>query len=187
VDGQLADWGGIAPLDLHEGSQPGGDLRTAFDGQNLYLAFTVPTFDITEAKQSGFTDEVQIGLARRMSDTDFGSDLLRLGLNRDRPQVWDRTPGHDPAATLPGVERGCRTEAARTTYEIAIPLRLLKKLKAGAGSRLILDLSFPVPDRGTQSQEPSEPSLNTFAYRVRYGSDSLLPVYFVGLNLERKR
>jgi hypothetical protein len=66
-------------------------------------------------------------------------------------------------------------------------LRLLKHLKIGAESRLILDLSFPVPDAGADAAEPPDPRANTFAYRVRYGNDSLVPVHFVELTLERKR
>jgi hypothetical protein len=67
------------------------------------------------------------------------------------------------------------------------PLRLLKSLKAGEGSRLVLDLSFPAPENVAEAMEPPEPNVNTFSYRVRYGSDSLVPVHFVELNLQRKR
>ena len=59
-------------------------------------------------------------------------------------------------------------------------------MKAGAESGLILDLSFPVPDGGVDTPEPPDPGANTFAYRVRYGNDSLIPVHFVALTLERK-
>jgi hypothetical protein len=52
---------------------------------------------------------------------------------------------------------------------------------------LILDLSFPVPDGGADVMEPRDPNVNTFAYRVRYGNDSLVPVYFIELTLERKK
>jgi hypothetical protein len=53
--------------------------------------------------------------------------------------------------------------------------------------RLILDLSFPAPDGGENAPETSTPSANTFAYRVRYGNDCLIPVDFVELRLEPKR
>jgi len=187
LDGRLTDWGGIPTLKLGGNSPPDAELRSFHDGQNLYLALTVPEFEVAEAKESGFSDEVQIGMARRLSDTDFGGDLLRLGFNSDTQEARDTTPGHQREAAIPGAKSVCRTEDCRTTYEIALPLRLLKSLKAGEGSRLILDLSFPVPDSDSRSQEPAEPKVNTFNYRVRYGSDSLVPVYFVELNLENKR
>ena len=50
----------------------------------------------------------------------------------------------------------------------------------------MLDLSYPVPDGGTMANEPTTPVVNTFTYRIRYGSDSLVPVHFVELNFERK-
>jgi hypothetical protein len=187
LDGQLADWTGVPALKLEEGAAPAAELRSGYDAQNLYLALTVPTFETAEAKELGFSDEVQIGMARRLSDTDFGSDLLRLGFNCDTPEARDRTPGPKPGAVLPGAKSVCWIGGHQTIYEIAIPLRLLKSLKAGAGSRLILDLSFPVPDDGVGAKEPAEPGVNTFSYRIRYGSDSLVPVHFVELNLERQR
>jgi Calcineurin-like phosphoesterase len=187
LDGRLADWSSVPALKLDEGSAPGAELRSGYDAQNLYLALTVPAFETAEARELGFSDEVQIGMARRWSDTDFGSDLLRLGFNSGTPEAVDRTPGPKTGAVLPGAKSVCRTEGQQTTYEITIPLRLLKNLKAGAGSRLVLDLSFPVPDSGTGTKEPPDPGVNTFSYRIRYGSDSLVPVHFVELNLERQR
>jgi hypothetical protein len=186
LDGKLLDWEGIPALKLGEDSQPEAELRSCYDARNLYLALTVPKFEADEAKESGFSDEIQMGMARRLGDTDFGGDLLRLGFNSDAKEARDRTPGRKAEAAIPGAKSVCRTEELRTTYEIGMPLRLLKGLKAGEGSRLILDLSFPVPEQGAENKEPSEPSVNTFSYRIRYGSDSLVPVYFVELNLQRK-
>jgi Calcineurin-like phosphoesterase len=187
LDGRLADWGGVSALKPGEGSLPDAELRSGYDAQNLYLALTVPAVDPGEARELGFSDELQIGMARRLSGTDFGSDLLRLGFNSGTPEAVDRTPGPKTGAVLPGTKSVCRTDGHQTTYELAIPLRLLKNLKAGAGSRLVLDLSFPVPDSGTGTNEPPDPVINTLSYRVRYGSDSLVPVHFVELNLERQR
>jgi len=187
LDGKLADWDQVPVLRLGKDSQPQAELRSSYDAQNLYLAVSVPRSDVDEAKESGFSDEVQIGMARRRSDTDFGGDLLRLGLNSNSEKVTDRTPGRKAEGAIPGVRSVCRAEALRATYEIAIPLRLLKSLKANEGGRFILDLSFPVPEEATETEEPSEPSVNTFSYRIRYGSDSLVPIYFVELNLQRKR
>ncbi len=185
LDGRLAEWGNVPALKLGGGSLPEAELRSCHDSETLYLALSVPTFDAAEAKELGFSDEVQIGMARRLSSTDFGRDVLRLGFNSDSKEARVRTPGSKTRTALPGAKSAVRTEGRQTTYEIAIPLRLLKNLKAGAGGSLILDLSFPVPDGG--SQEPPEPGVNTFSYRIRYGNDSLAPVYFVELNLERKR
>ncbi len=185
LDGQLADWAGVPALKLDQGATP-AELRSVYDAQNLYLALTVPAFETSEAKELGFSDEVQIGMARRLSGADFGSDLLRLGFNSDTREAHNRTPGTKTGAVLSGAECVCRTESQQTIYEIAIPLRLLKHLKAAAGSHLVLDLSFPMPD-GAGTAETPEPGINTFAYRVRYGSDSLVPVYFVELNLERRQ
>jgi hypothetical protein len=185
LDGTLADWEGIPALNLGAGPKPEAELRTCFDAQSLYLAVTVPKCD-QEAKESGFSDDIQIGLARPINGG-FGGDLLRLGFNSELPEAKDRTPGRKAEAMIHGTKCVSRTEGLRTTYEISLPLHLLKGLKAGEGSRLVLDLSFPVPEREGETAGTSEPSANTFSYRVRYGGDSLVPVYFVELNLEHKR
>jgi hypothetical protein len=186
LDGQLADWEGIPSLKLGQGPQSGAELRACFDAANLYLAVVVPTAK-AEEEELGFRDDLQVGLARRISDTDFGADFLRLGFSSNTLEARNRTAGRKAEGPVPGVKSTCRIEGGRTSYEIAIPLRLLKHLKTGAESRLILDLSFPVPDGGADATEPLDPSANSFAYRVRYGNDSLVPVHFIELNLERKR
>jgi Calcineurin-like phosphoesterase len=187
LDGQLADWEGIPSLKLGQGPKTGAELRACCDAATLYLAVTVPTVELGEAEELGFKDDLQVGMARRLSDTDFGADFLRLGFSRAVREAMNRTPGRNTEGAIPGVKSACRSEGGRTSYEIAVPLRLLKHLKAGAESRLVLDLSFPAPDGGADLMEPPDPAVNTFAYRVRYGSDSLVPVHFIELNLERKR
>jgi hypothetical protein len=186
VDGTLTDWRGAAFLKLGERLEPEAELRSCFDTQNLYLALTVPKCDDDETKESGFSDEIQIGVARPLNGTDFGADVLRLGINSNAPEVKDRTPGHKGEVAIPGVKSASRSAGAQTTYEICLPFRLIKGLKASGGSRLVLDLAFPVPDRGAEPAQAEGPSVNTFSFRVRYGSDSLVPIYFVELNLERK-
>jgi hypothetical protein len=186
LDGKLADWEGVPLLALGGGADPEAELRSSYDGQNLYLALTVPKCDPDEVKELGISDEIQIGMARSVGNTGFGGDLLRLGFNSDAREAKDRTPGRKTVAVVRGVKSVWRTEGSQTTYEISLPLRLLKDLKVGEGSRLMLDLAFPVPEGGG-AQEPAEPGINTFSYRVRYGSDSLVPVYFVELALQRKR
>ncbi len=183
----MPDWGLVPVLRLGEGSAMAAGLRSGYDATNLYLALTVPKFDSGEAKELGFSDEVQIGMARWLNDRAFSSDLLRMGLNADLKQAMDRTPGMKAAAILNGTTSACRTQGQQTTYELAIPLRLFKRLNVEAGGRLMLDLSFPVPEEVSEAKAVAAPGVNTFSFRVRYGSDSLAPVYFVELNLEKKR
>ncbi len=186
LDGRLGDWAGVPKLNLGEATS-GGELASCHDEQNLYLAMTLPAADAEEVEEIGFSDEVQIGLARRLSGTDFGGDQLRLGFHSDSREVRDRTPGHKTESKIPGARIFSRAEGLRKTYEVAIPLRLLKGVNATPGNRVVMDISFPVPDSRPESTEPANPRANSFAYRIRYGSDSLVPVYFVELNLERRR
>ena len=185
VDGQLGDWEGIPLLGLAQ--DPKAKIRACCDAANLYLAVTVPTVKPTEDEDVGFRDDLQIGMARRLSDTDFGPDFLRLGFACATQQVWNRTDGRKTEGLIPGVGFACRPQGDETSFEISVPRRLLSHLRSGAGGHLILDLSFPVPGGEANGPEPINPPPNTFAYRVRYGNDSLIPVDFVELNLERKK
>jgi calcineurin-like phosphoesterase family protein len=184
--GQLADWEGVPSLKLGQSPKLGAELRASYDAANLYLAVDVPLAKSEEEEELGFPDDLQIGFARRLSNTDFGADLLRLGLSSTTAEAQNRTAGRKFEGPVPGVTSTCRTEGGRTSYEIAIPLRLLKHPKAGTEDRLILDLCFALPDGGADATEPADPTVNTFAYRVRYGNDSLVPVHFIELTLERK-
>lgn len=184
IDGTLSDWEGVPVLKLGEGARSRAELRSCYDAQSLYLALSVPAIEDDEVKELGFSDELQIGLARPLSATEFGGDLLRLGCNPSSTEPKDRTPGHNPVVPLVGCKSVARRVGQQTSYEIAVPLRLLKSLKPAPGGRVILDLSFPVPEL---EPEAKEPDINTFSYRVRYGSDSLVPVYYVELNLKRMR
>ena len=187
LDGKLSDWEGTSALKLAEGTAVEAELRSCYDAQTLYLAFRVPTVDTEEAKELGFSDSFQIGIARLVSPTEFGSDLLRLGFNTGTSEPIDRTPGHKPGTVVPGVRSVSRFLNGHTNYEIAIPLRLLNRLRPGPDKRLMLDLSFLVPGTGAEAEEPLDPKPNTFSYRVRYGSDSLVPIYFIELNLQSQR
>lgn len=187
LDGQLVEWTKTPALKLGRISPQEAELRACYDAQYLYLALTVPAFDADEVKEMGFSDEVQIGIARRANDTDFTGDFLRLGLDSDLREVRNRTPGRKGEAVLPGARLVCSTPGPFKCYEVAVPLRLLRPSKGGSGSHLILDLSFPVADGGPETSEPAEPAANTFSYRIRYGSDSLVPVHFVELDFGPKR
>jgi hypothetical protein len=187
LDGQLADWEGIPSLKLGQDPKQAGEIRTRYDGATLYLAVTVPTVMAEEDEELGFKDDLQIGMAHGLSDTDFGADFLRLGFGCTSQEVQNRTAGRKKEGVVPGVKCFCRVRGGRASYEIAVPLRLVKGVKAGAEGRLILDLSFQVPDGGVDVPEPLDPTANTFAYRVRYGIDSLIPVHFIELTLQPRK
>jgi hypothetical protein len=72
----------------------------------------------------------------------------------------------------------------RAVYEFSLPLRLLKGMHAGPGHTVVADVSFPITENDIEVD--SEPPANTFSYRVRFGNDSLVPVYFVELSFENK-
>ena len=187
LDGQLADWGGLPLVKLGQDPRQAAEIRTCYDATTLYLAVTVPTVMAAEEDEVGFKDDLQIGMAHRLSNADFGADFLRLGFDCAGREIWNRTAGRKKEGPVAGVKFVCRAEGGRTSYEIAVPLRLVKGVKAGVGGRLVLDLSFPVPDSGVDVPEPPDPKANTFAYRVRYGNDSLIPVHFVELTLGSKQ
>lgn len=186
LDGQLGEWGTVPLLKLGTSSSRVADLRACYDAEYLYLALAIPAFDADEAREVGLSDEVQIGMSRRANDTDFTGDFLRLGLDSDTREVRNRTPGRKGEATLPGAKLVCSVEDNFKCYEVAVPLRFLKPPKTGRTGNLVLDLSFPVPDGDPGTGEPTDPNANTFAYRIRYGSDSLVPVHFVELNFGPK-
>src|ERR1019366_8792653 len=98
-------------------------------------AVTVPTVKAEEDEELGFRDDLQVGLSRRLGNSDFGPDFLRLGFSGTTPTIWNRTAGRKTEGTVPGVHSTCRTADGRASYAIAIPLQLLKHPKAGAVSR----------------------------------------------------
>ncbi|HWW00941.1 MAG TPA: metallophosphoesterase [Candidatus Acidoferrum sp.] len=184
LDGQLGDWEGVPSLILSNRSSAEAQLRAFNTDETLYLAVTIPTVKAAEEDESAVIDDLQIGIARRLDDTGFSGDFLRLGFSGGIRGARNASPGRNAKARVPGVSSASGVEGDRTNYEIAIPLRLLKHVRPGADGGLVLNLSFRAPDGpGTQ---PPEPQANTFAYRVRYGGDALLPVYFVELNLEKR-
>lgn len=187
LDGQLEDWEGIPRLKLGQGPKTTAELRASCDRANLYLAVTVPTVEAAEDEDVGFRDDLQLGMAHRLSGVDFGPDFLRLGFACVTHQVWNRTDGRKTEELMTSVRFACRPEGEQTSFEISLPRRLLHRIGPHADGHLILDLSFPVPDVEANGPEPINPRANTFAYRVRYGNDSLIPIDFVELNLERRK
>ena len=186
LDGRLTDWEGVPFLALG-GSRLEPELRARHDGRNLYLAITVPAAQLDDDDEIVFSDDLQVGFAERLDDVDFAGDSLRLGLSRSSRKATDRNPGKKKISTVPGVTSVCRTEGVRSSYEIAVPIRLLKGVNRDKEGRLVLNLSYPVPDLGPETEEPAAPRENSFSYQVRYGGASLVPVHFVELALERKK
>lgn len=184
LDGTLEDWGEVAKLSLRESGRPDAQLRSCHDAENLYLAVTIPAVQPNDEDE--MPDELQIGMARRLSDTDFGSDFLRLGFSSASHEARNRTPGRRRNTVVPGIKSICRTETGRRTFEIAVPLRFLKHAISNDEPHLVVNLSFRLPDPVKDGTEPAEPEKNSFYYSVRYGTDSLLPVHFIELNLSRK-
>lgn len=169
LDGLLADWGNVPSLTLGGGDKPEAVLRSCHDAQNLYLAVTVPKVDDEEVKEVGFSDELQIGFARALGESEFGGDQLRLGFNADTPEAKDRTPGRKVESLVSGTGCVCHSEGERTAFEIQLSLNLIKGVKPGEGGRLVLDLSFLLPEQEAEDSGKAEPNVNTFAYSVRYG------------------
>jgi hypothetical protein len=187
LDGNISDWDEVPRLKLEDRAQLRTELRSCYDATTLYLLFSIPTFEAAESRELGFSDELQIGIARPVSETEFGPDLLRLGFNAAVPGAKDRTPGHKPGAAIRGTKCVATPINGKTFYEIAIPWGLIDISKPRPGNRVMLDLSFLAPEPESDAGEDPEPAPNTLSYRVRYGNDSLVPVHFVELNLEPNR
>jgi len=187
LDGRLEDWAGVPPLELPAGGVPEATVRALHDGEHLYLAFTVPAPPAAEGVDPFFRDDLQVGIAERLTATEFGPDRIRLGFVRAGlpGEARDRTPGHKPGDVLPGVRGACRTDKDQTTYEIAVPAVLLERVKAREGGWLVLNLSYFVPEAESAGPATAEARPNSFSYQVRFGGgNALSPVHFIELFLE---
>ncbi len=187
LDGQLEDWSAIPSLALGQASGQTARVQACHDSQNLYLALTMPSASQEAKEESIFPDDLQLGFARRLTETSFSGDFLRLGLSCGVSAARNRTPGSSSSAMVPGIRSVCRQEGTTSYYEVIVPLRFLKHRAAGIPNQWVLNLAFLAPEKETDSQLPSEPSLNSFAYEVRYGADALVPLHFLELQLEPKR
>ncbi|HVV73388.1 MAG TPA: hypothetical protein VHI52_18085, partial [Verrucomicrobiae bacterium] len=187
VDGDGSDWAEVPGIKLPGGGLFQTELRSCYDARMLYLLVRIPAFETAEAKELGFADEVQLGFSRPVSETEFGSDLLRLGLNLSGVEAKDRTPGHRPGSSIQGTRCVTGQMGGQNCYEIALPWRLIENLRPRAGNRVMLDLSFLAPEPESEAGDGPEPAPNTLSYRVRYGNDSLVPVHFLELNLQANR
>jgi|GEM_PF-642759 len=183
LDGKLSEWTQIPSLTLGNNPAAPTQVQALHDRENLYLAVTLPrrSGDAAGAEEA-FPDDLLIGIAARVNESEFGRDLIRLGFSRQgtSTEVHDRPPSQKPETRAPGVRAASRLVADRITFEAAIPLKLAGK------TRLVLSLSAPVAERAADTSESEDLNRNTFAYQVRYGGDSLIPLYFVELVLERK-
>lgn len=181
LDGDFTDWGQAAILTLDQASLQ-AQVRSCYDRQNLYLAIAVPT---VVAEEDASSDDLQLGIARRLNESAFGGDFLRMGFNHGSAEARNRAPRQKHAAIVPGVRCSSLRTAERTQFEIAVPLRLLRHIGPGAENRPVIDLSYRVPANGHPDADPAEPRVNSFSYRVRYGVDALVPVHFIELTLGR--
>lgn len=183
LDGSLEDWGTVTRFPLSFGSKEQAEVRSCYDRENLYFAITVPT---AEAEQEeGSSDDLQLGIARRLNETSFGGDFLRMGFSFGNSDARNRTPNQKRALFVPGVRSSSSREGDWTHFEISVPLRLLRPLRPGSDNRLVFDLSFRIPPKAGEQAETDEPAVNSFSYRVRYGSEALVPVHFIELKLGR--
>ena len=191
LDGKLTEWTQIPVLALNHGPRAPALVQALHDRENLYLAITAAQRTVKageEEAEEAFPDDLVLGLAVRANESEFGRDLIRLGFTRSgsTTEVRDRTPGQKPETRVPLVKAASRLVGGRITFEAAIPLKLLGPLKSPGQTHFVMSLSAPVADATTTSGAAEEFAPNTFAYQVRYGGDSLIPLHFVELVLERK-
>jgi hypothetical protein len=190
IDGELGDWAGVPVLVLNAAGVPEAKVRAFHDGQDLYFAITVPTPPGAEGTNPFFRDELQVGFGERLTDTEFGPDRLRLGFLRagQTLETMDRTPGRSAGDAIPGVRGAFRTDGELTTYEIAVPDALLRRVEAGRNGRLVVNLSYFLPDSGPGGAASVHPRPNSFAYQVQFGGgDDLSPAHYLEVVLERPK
>lgn len=183
LDGHLSEWHEVPVVSLGRAKSPDARIQMLHDPDYLYLVVNVPGLDAEAKEESAFPDDLQIGLARRLNQTDLGGDFLRLGFEADASTARSRTPGSRSGTIVPGVRSAARSDGGRTTFEMAIPLRFMKRPRLNSSEHLILNLSYPLPDHEVEAHDTPVPIENTFSYQVRYGSDSLVPVHFIELEL----
>ena len=112
-----------------------------------------------------------------------------LGAAGDQPfrSLAIRAPvaaGPRRSRTSSGEKAASRAADGRQTFELALPKTLLPRNRAAAEKRLVMSLSFLVPDCG--DDEPEKPGPGSFSYQVRYGGDAFVQVNFVELILLTK-
>src|SRR5207249_2088041 len=183
VDGHIGEWAGTNLIRLSGSGKAAASLQCVHDAKALYLAVDVPASESPLNEDSAFRDLLQLGFAARVGDTGFGGETLRIGLvtNGAGVEVGDRTPGHGFGKGLSGVKAASRTAGRRRTFELSLPKTLLPRNRDAAEKRLVMSISFPVPERG--DAEPEEPGPGSFSYQVRNGGDAFVPVNFVELIL----
>ena len=146
---------------------------------------------IQEEEAEASADDLLIGLAVRLNDTDFAGDKLRLGLTQEglNTVVRDRTPGHSPGTVVKEFKAVGRRQDDRIIFEAAIPRSLISRVRGAVEDRLVLSLSFPSAAAPAEQIAPEArgSDRNSFAYQVRFGGDALIPIYFVELQFESNR
>ena len=189
LDGKLLEWTQAPSLTLGNKAAAPTQVQAVHDRENLYLAVTSTRYSgDAEGAEDAFPDDLIVGIATRVNESEFGRDLIRLGFScrGTSTEVHDRTPGQKPDTRVPGVKAVSRLVDDRITFEAAIPLGRLAPLKPAGNTRLVLSLSAAVGESAPDASESAGLSRNTFSYQVRYGGDSLVPLHFVELVFERK-
>jgi hypothetical protein len=186
LDGKFQDWSEVNWISLGQGREWQARFSSSLDDQNLYLALSIPVVDTEETEELGFMDELELGFARGGGKTDFHNSFLRFGFKSGSPETWDRAAGRKREQTASGIKMYRRESGLQKCLELAIPLRLLGQGRTLSGDRIVMDVSFPIPEERVSDTDSAAPPANTLSYRVRYGSDSLVPVSFIELKLGPK-
>jgi hypothetical protein len=191
LDGSLREWNTAPLLRLPNSTDSSAEVRALQDRQHLYLAISVPaTRRSGEEEEEASADDLLIGIAGRLNETDFGGDKLRLGISQEEggTVVRDRTPGHAPGAVLRGLQAVGRLVDGRYCFELSIPRALLSRGRGSMEDRLVLSLSFPgAMPRTAATIDPPDGDRSSFSYQVRFGGEALVPIFFVDLRLESAR
>jgi hypothetical protein len=189
LDGSLREWTQAKALRLGASELASADVRALQDWQHLYLAISVPAArEIQQEEEEASADDLLIGMAVRLNQTDFAGDKLRLGLSLEgrNTVIRDRTPGHSAGAVVRDFKAAGRLEDGRICFEIAIPRSVITRVRGAMEDRLILSLSFPSAAPPTELPAPDARGAdrNSFSYQVRFGGDALVPIYFVEIKLD---
>jgi len=189
-DGDLSDWAAVPIVVLGAAPNARIEVQAQHTREALRLAITAP-IRTTEAaeEEEAFPDDLVVGIAGRLNQTEFSRDLLRVGFTQQgrATQVRDRTPGQRPETPMPGVRAASHVEGNRRAFELVVPHKLLAGIRSAGKNHLVVSVSAPVEPIAAALGENGAPPRNSFAYQVRYGGDTLIPVYFIDVLLEPRR
>jgi len=138
INGDLSDWAGLAPIRLPEDgtvkmsgyggpSDLSGDVRIAYDAQNIYVSaqMTDDVFDQTENEANTWKgDSLQFAISRGAPGESLESYEFTISLPASGPQAFRVL---DPKKSVPGLISNYQLAIVRdetqktTTYEFALP------------------------------------------------------------------